>query len=152
MPATYTLSTTTFASPVGKFDRQVKVASTSGLSAGMRLFSDRELMSVESLPGYANLVEVRRGVDGTAAQRHGTDATVYTGTPDKFFSFDPQGMPHEAVLVSPHINVLTGDVWFADGDTAPVGFEQRWWHKQVVARGVGPLGVRTTTPDITSST
>ena len=149
MPATYVLSTTTFAAPVGKFDPQVKVASTSGLAAGSRLFSDRELMQVVSL-GVSTLVNVRRGVDGTASDSHGTDVTVYKGEADQFFSFDPQGRPREDLLVSPHINVRTGDVWFAQGDGSADG--QRWWQKQSIGHDVGPLGVRTTTPDVSSST
>jgi hypothetical protein len=149
MPATYTLSTTTFVASVGKFDTQVKVASTSGLAAGARLFADRELMQVVSL-GVSTLVNVRRGVDGTVAEPHGTDVTVYKGAADQFFSFDPQGRPREDLLVSPHINIRTGDVWFAQGDGTAAG--QRWWQKQTIGHGVGPLGVRTTTPDVSSST
>ena len=149
MPATYTLLETTFAAPVGKVDSQVKVASTSGLAAGSRLFADRELMQVVSLD-VSTLVNVRRGVDGTAAEAHGTDVTVYKGAADQFFSFDPQGRPREDLLVSPHINVRTGDVWYAQGDGAASG--QRWWQKQSIGHDVGPLGVRLTTPDVSSST
>lgn len=144
-----TLSTTSFSAPVGKFDSQVKVASTSGLTPGMRLFADRELMQVVSLD-VSTLVNVRRGIDGTSAERHGTDVTVYTGTGDQFYAHDPVGRPREDLLVSPHINIRTGDVWFAQGDGTATG--ERWWQKQSIGHGVGPLGVRTTTPDITSST
>lgn len=149
MPATYTLSTTTFAAPVGKFDSQVKVASTSGLAAGSRLFADQELMQVVSL-GVSTLVNVRRGIDGTASQSHGTEVVVYKGAADQFYSFDPQGRPREDLLVSPHINIRTGAVWFAQGDGTPAG--QRWWQKQSIGHGVGPLGVRTSTPDVITST
>lgn len=150
MAATYTLSTTTFAAPVSASDSQVKLASTSGLTPGMSLFVDRELMSVVSL-GVSSLVNVKRGVSGTYAQRHGTDATVYTGAAEQFYSFDPSGAPLEALLVSPWINVRTGDIWFAAGDGAPAGLEQRWWQKQSIGHGTGALGVRTTTPDPTVS-
>ena len=149
MPATYTLSTTTFAVPVGKSDTQVKVASTSGLTPGMRLFADRELMQVVSLD-VSSLVNVRRGVDGTKAERHGTEVTVWTGTGDQFFSLDPEGQPRPDLLVSPHINVRTGDVWFAQGDGIEGG--QRWWQKQAIEHSVGDLGVRVATPSPTSST
>ncbi len=148
--ATYTLGTTNFAKPVGKFDSQVYVASTSGLVAGMRLFADRELMSVTSLAGFANLVNVRRGVDGTAAERHGTEVTVYSGAADQFYRQDPEGQPRTDLLVTPWINVRTGDVWFAQGDQFANG--QRWWQKQTTTYGFGALGERLTTQTPTSST
>lgn len=149
MPATYTLSTTSFLIPVSQGATQVKVASTSGLTPGVRLFADKEMMQVVSL-GVSTLVNVKRGVDGTAAAPHGSDVTVYIGTGDQFFAYDPVGQPPPIVLVSPHINVRTGDVWFAQGDDLTSG--QRYWQKQSVARAVGPLGVLTATPDVTAST
>ena len=81
MPATYTLSSTNFVVPVGKFDTQVKVASTSGLTPGSRLFADRELMQVVSLD-VSTLVNVRRGVDGTLAERHGEVLKAMLSTRD----------------------------------------------------------------------
>ena len=147
MPASNPLATTTFAAPVGKSDAQVKVASTSGLAAGMRLFADRECMQVVSL-GVSTLVNVRRGVDGTSADTHGTDVLVYVGKPDQFFTYDPQGQPPLALMVSPHINVTNGLVWFAQGDEG----SSRYWTPQTVTRTVGPLGVVSVTYSPTSST
>jgi hypothetical protein len=147
MAATYTLASTTFATPVGVSDTQVKVASTSGLAAGMRLYADRELMQVVSL-GVSSLVNVRRGVDGTTAQAHGTEVLVYMGTADQFFTHDPQGQPPFPLLVSPHINVSNGLVWFAQGDQ----LSPRYWMPQTVTHSVGPLGVVVTTYSPTSST
>lgn len=149
MAATYTLSTTVFSVPVGKSDTQVKLASTSGLTPGMRLFADRELMRVVSL-GVSSLVNVQRGVDGTQAERHGTEVTVYTGSGEQFFTYDPTGQPRPDLLVSPHINIRTGDVWFAQGDGAVNG--RRWWQKQTIDHTVGDLGVIQVTPTPTSST
>lgn len=151
MPATVTLSTTTIASPVGRNDAQVKVASTSGLTPGIRLFVDRELMQVVSL-GVSSLVNVRRGVDGTAADRHNANSTVYIGAGDQFYTYDPTGVPPDAILVSPWINVRTGDIWLAEGDPDPTGTLPRWWQKQTTTRAIGPLGIRTVTLDPTSST
>jgi DNA processing protein len=65
MPATVTLATTTLAEPVDASAGSIKVASTSSLTAGIRLFVDRELMSVVSL-GLGSRVNVARGVDGIA--------------------------------------------------------------------------------------
>ncbi len=150
MPATTTLSITSLAAPCGKDDPQIKVASTSGITAGMRLFIDRELMSVVSL-GVSTLVNVRRGVDGTLATAHTAAFPMYIGAADQFYNFDPQGKPPEAVLVSPHINVLTGDVWFAQGESGPNAVA-RWWQKQVITYTQGPLGYPSGTADPTSST
>ena len=151
MPATVTLSTTTLNEGVGSTERSVKVASTSGLTSGLRLFVDGELMTVVSL-GVDPWVNVLRGVDGTAAQHHDSGATIYIGRADQFFSSDPVGAPREVIPVSPHINVINGSVWFAQGDELPAGSAQRWWQKQSTTFGVGALGVRTTTLDPTSST
>lgn len=151
MPATVTLSTTTLLASVGAGDRQILVASTSGLAAGVRLWVDRELMSVAGL-GVGNWVDVLRGQDGTAGQHHDSGTTITIGQPDQFYSQDPVGAPPEAILVSPWINVINGSVWFAQGDTLPTGGTSRWWQKQTTTYGVSALGVRTTTLDPTSST
>lgn len=151
MPATYTLGQTTFSAPVGKSDIKVRVASTSGIVTGMRLWVDRELMSVTSLD-VSTLVNVRRGVDGTLATAHDTASPVYVGTGEQFSETDPQGWPSEATLVSPHINIRTGDVWFAQGDVMPTGQERRWWQKQSTTYSIGALGARRETSDPTSST
>lgn len=151
MPATVTLSTTTLVNPANRGESQIKVASTSGLTSGVRLFVDKELMSVVSL-GVSPWVNVRRGVDGTAAQDHDSSATVYVGDASSFYSFDPQGAPPEAILVSPWINVRTGDVWFAQGDVMPTGATYRWWQKQTVTPSIGALGKRVFVLDPTSST
>lgn len=151
MPATVTLSTTTLSTPVGTSEKQIEVASTSGLTEGTRLWIDRELMSVVSL-GVGNWVNVRRGVDGTNASAHASTATVYIGRADQFYSSDPVGSPPDAVLVSPYINTRSGEVWFAQGDVLPTGQAIRWWQRQTTTYETGPLGIRTTTLDPSSST
>ena len=149
MPATVTLSTTTLQAGVGSGDRQVLVASTSGLTPGVRLFADSELMSVVSL-GVSNWVNVLRGVDGSAAQHHDSGATITIGRADQFHSTDPTGAPPEAIPVSPYINVINGAVWFAQGDANSAG--KRWWQKQTTTYGTGALGVRTSELSPESST
>jgi hypothetical protein len=151
MPATVTLSTTALQVSAEAGDRQVRVASTSGLTAGVRLFVGTELMSVVSL-GVSNWVNVLRGVDGTAAQHHDAGETIYIGRAHQFYGSDPAGAPPEAIPVSPYINVVNGTIWYAQGDTRPAGQAQRWWQKQSATYGVGALGVRTVTLDPTSST
>jgi hypothetical protein len=151
MPATVTLSTTTLLEGVGAGDRQVRVASTSGLTPGKRLFFSSELATVVSL-GVGTWVNVLRGVDGTAAQPHDAGETIIIGRADQFYGSDPVGAPPEAIPVSPYVNVINGSVWFAQGDTLPTGQALRWWQKQSATYGVGALGVRTVTLDPTSST
>jgi len=146
MSATVTLSTTTLGSQAKAGESEIKVASTTGLVPGVRLFVDRELMSVVGLL-VDPWVKVLRGVDGTAASVHSTGATVTIGDADQFYASDPTGSPPEVIPVSPYINVTTGDFWFAQGDELPVGETNRWWQKQATTRTTGFLGVRTTTQD-----
>ena len=144
MAATVTLSTTTLSEPVSASAGQIRVASTSGLTAGTRLFVDRELMSVVSL-GVQSLVNVLRGVDGTGSAAHSSSAELTIGNGDQFYSADPIGRPPEAVPVSPYINVITGERFLAQGDELPAGETDRWWQKVETTYAVGALGVRTKT-------
>src|SRR5688572_27572506 len=104
MPATVTLGTTTLASPVDRSAGEVRVASTSGLTPGLRLFVEGEQMEVVRLL-VDSWVSVRRGVDGTKGVAHPSSSTVYIGRGDQFFMSDPVGIPPGTVLVSPHINL-----------------------------------------------
>lgn len=149
MPATVTLSSTTLAVEAQASDSSIKVDSTSGLTPGIRLFCEGELMTVVSL-GIDPWVNVRRGVDGTSALYHEPTATIYIGRADQFYAADPVGSPKEVFAVSPYINAVNGAIWFAQGD--PVQGAYRWWQKQSTTYDFGPLGIRTQTPSPTSST
>ena len=153
MPATVTLNTTTLAAFAAIGDTQVCLASTSGLVPGTRLWVDRELMAVVSLGPTSSagpLVNVRRGVDGTATTDHASNAVVTIGRSDQFYSSDPDGRPPEAIPVSPYINVNNGNVWFARGDASATS--NRWWQLQTVTYGAGAFGVVSVALDPTSST
>lgn len=151
MSATETLSSTTLDGAVGASDGQIKVASTSGIRRGYRLYLDGELMEVLSL-GVDPFVNVIRGVDGTKGSAHVSGATVYIGQGHQFYNQDPVGRPADSILVSPYINVKAGRVWFARGDNLPSGTANRYWQLQTATYGTGPLGVATTTYDPTAST
>lgn len=151
MPATVTLSTTSLVCAAGPSDGSVKVASTSGLVKGSRLWIDRELMEVISL-GVDRNVKVVRGVDGTSGVAHVSASTVTIGQADQFYTRDPVGIPPESIPVSPYINVLNGRVWFARGDSMPPANSNRWWQLQTTSYSTGPLGVLVTTMDPTVST
>ena len=140
--ATVTLSTTTLSRSVSVDDRDILLASLSGILPGMRLWVDRELMAVvdTTLPGGWS--RVRRGVDGTASQAHSSSATVYIGRADQFYQDDPVGTPPAEVPVSPRINVITGDHWLAQGDEVGPGRDARYWQKVETTRSIGALGVR----------
>jgi len=151
MPATVTLSSTSLVSPVGRSDGSVKVASTSGLFKGYRLWIDKELMEIVSL-GVDSNVNVIRGVDGTNGAAHVSGSTVTFGRADQFYTKDPVGLPPLSIPVSPYINVLNGKVWFARGDALPEGNSNRFWVQQTTTYSTGPLGVLVTTYDPTTST
>ena len=154
MPATVTLSTTTLQESVSATAKQIKVASTSGLTDGMRLYIDRELMLYVSSgvsAGNYTQVNVRRGVDGTTATPHSSTATITIGRGDQFYDSDPTGAPGETIPVSPYINLINGKVWFARGSVGP-GETVRWWQEQTTTYSVGPLGVLISSSDPTAST
>lgn len=145
MPATTTLSSTTLAANASAFERSVKVADTSGLTTGIYLYVNGELMQVVGLDG--SHARVLRGVGGTTARAQRTGDTVYIGRGDQFYSRDPKGRPEDAIEVSPWINAADGSVWFAQGFGA-----DRRWEKQLATYGAGSLGVATVTLSPTSST
>lgn len=137
-----TLATTTLAASVDPLDQAVTLVSSSGVVPGMRLYVDRELMAVVSL-GVGTVVNVLRGVGGTATAAHSSSALVTMGTPDQFYMQDPVGPPPADVLVSPWINVVNGIQWVSQGDDTGPGQSARWWAPLQVTHDVGPLGVRT---------
>lgn len=151
MPATVTLATTTLSEAVSASAGQIKVASTSGLTPGTRLFLDGELLSVVSL-SVDPWVNVIRGVDGTGGLSHVAPSTIYIGRGDQFQSRNPTGRPPDAIPVSPWINVTNGTVWFAVGDTSANQTGDRWWQQQTTTYSTGPLGYPVKTLDPTVST
>lgn len=149
MGATVTLSTTTLSQSVSSGDGQIKVASTTGMTSGKRLFIDGEVMTVVSL-AVDPWVNVLRGRDGTSATAHSGGVTVYIARADQLYDVDPIGAPDVTFPVSPYINVRTGKVYFAQGDATNPSI--RWWQAQTTTYDVGALGVRTTVVSPTSST
>lgn len=148
MAATVTLSTTTLTYAANDSDSAVILGSTSGITSGVRLYIDRELLTVISLGLATNLgtsVNVLRGVDGTGSSRHPSGSTVTIGRGDQFYASDPAGLPPDVVLVSPWINVITGTSWTAQGDETGPGLSGRFWQQTVTTPSIGSLGVRVTT-------
>lgn len=146
MQATFTLSTTAFASKVSATDSQVNLASTSGIVPGVQLFANRELMQVIGLTGVGNMVTVLRGRDGTETRTHGTGETIYIAQGYQLFLQDPTGLPSKGnVLVNPHINVANGIVWVIQGDDEGPMADARQWVPVTSPQAAGSLGVRVAT-------
>jgi hypothetical protein len=146
--STFTLTSTTFGLPVLASDSQVLLASTTGVTPGTALYVGREQMLVDRLTGISTYAVVRRGQNGTVTRDHSTGDTVWIGSPDWFFSADPQGYVVNPPLVEPYINVLTGDVWYVQGDD--IANAQRTWQKAVSSQIFGSLGVRVDSTTIPS--
>lgn len=153
MPAATTLATTSLTLWIDALAHEVQLASGSGIVPGLRLWVDRELMEVKSLPDSLNIVRVKRGVDGTAPSRHSSTATVTIGRADQFYAHDPYGAPPSVILVSPFINVLNGKVWLAQGDALPDNATVRWWQEVTNSYPSASLGItQNPSPSPTAST
>lgn len=151
MPATVTLATATLTYGIGSGDGEITLSSVAGINPGYRLWIDRELLKVNSVVTGTSRVKVSRGVDGTAASPHSSQAQVTIGRADQFYTVDPVGRPDQAIPVSPYINALNGRVWVAQGDSQPDG-SIRWWEEVTQTYGIGALGIRTQTANLSSST
>jgi len=152
MPALATLVSTTLAEGCDGASTRIKLTSVSGLVNQItRLYVGGELMKFERVD-ISPWIIVRRGVDGSKASPHVSGEAVFIGRPDQFYYGPPAGRPEAAVLVSPYIDVVNGNVYFAQGDTTPSTSANRWWQIQTNTRTSGPLGVQTSTLDPTSST
>lgn len=149
MAATVTLTQTTLLAPCGANDTAVTLSSTSGVLPGVRLFMDRELLTVVNV-GIGTTVNVLRGVDGTASAPHAGASVVTIGRGDQFYDSDPVGMPPASPAVSPWINIRTGVNWLAQGDEDGPGVNARFWQAIVNTPSAGALGVRATTQSPTS--
>lgn len=104
-----TLSSTTFADAVSGTADAVKLASVSGILVGDLLVHGQEAMRVDAIVGLT--ARVSRGQAGTPAIAHASGATVYIAAAAALYSRDPVGVPPSPVLVTPWINLRTGDVW-----------------------------------------
>ncbi len=151
MAATVTLATTTLVDTLAAGEAIAVVASTSDLAKGLGLWIDRELLAVASF-GPGTSVTVRRGVGGTASSAHSSGATVTIGRLDQFYETDPIGIAPIAVPVSPWINVITGDVWTAQGDEAGADATLHYWTKNETTHGTTAFGSPATTvaPSVTT--
>lgn len=150
MSALATLATTTLAAPVSSSDSLVKLTSTSGVVPGIYLYCEQELMQVDRLDanGYAI---VRRGQSGTASQPHVSTAVVTIGRGDQFYFVNPFGTPPSVQLVSPWINVLTGEQWTAQGDETGLS-PNLYWAKTQYVHSTGALGVRSSIAEVSTTT
>ncbi len=116
-----TLRTTTLNGAVTTPDGKVFVfASVTGVTAdtikdGLACFVDQEYCPIVSVSGFR--VTVERGQGGSAGATHPTGVTVYIGSPDQFYAYDPTGVPPSPPLVTPWINTVNGTIWVVSGNT-----------------------------------
>ncbi len=97
----------------------VTVTANTGITAGVRLYVDKELMFVNSINTTTNIAQVRRGLGegGTSGVTHAAGATVYiipvgSAVGQAYRVNDPSGTctaTNEAYL--PVINTKTGAIW-----------------------------------------
>lgn len=115
------LTSTTLAAAATATATTVSVASATGISAGGRLFVDREFMAVVSVSGTT--ITVRRGIGGTVAAAHPNASLVYAGAPARFYTSVPKSSTcvRTAELYLPRVIPLTGEVW-----DCPVGTVSYW--------------------------
>lgn len=140
--ATVSLATTSLAAPTAAGESVIRLASLTGIVPKMRLYVDREMMTVVGVVNAtAGDVQVIRGGHGTASQRHSTQSTVYIGRSDQFYDQDPVGMPLDVIAVYPWINVLTGTKWVPMGDEAGPGLLARQWSPLTDTPFTSALGV-----------
>ncbi len=142
MLGAFTLATTNFGSAVSASDTLVSLASTSGVSSGVFLFANRELLQVSGIAPNG-LVSVLRGKEGTATRAHSTNETVYIAQGYQLFDTDPQGTlaPGAVPLSNPHINVQNGTVWVTFGDDDGPDAGARVWQQVTTVPTTGALGV-----------
>lgn len=117
MAATYVLPTTTLSAAIAPEDVNFAVASVANIVPGVWLVSTSEAMQVSTVDRNAlpyPRVTVQRGVGGSVGASQASGATVYIGTPDKFYQRNPVGVPPAPALVTPYINtsLLDGGVSF----------------------------------------
>jgi hypothetical protein len=113
------------ASTVGTVQSQVTLSSLANINSIVNspgtairtvLWVDRELMAVNTVNSLTATINVQRGYNGTAVSPHNAGATVYVGSPDQFYAFDPAGACASAsTKVTPWINYATGNQWTCSG-------------------------------------
>lgn len=109
------LTATTLSAAITSSQRQVVVASATGITAGnTMLYIDNEAMSVNAVSGTTITVGPRGGM-GTKASGHISGAMVLAGPPPAFIQYDPAGFACTAgqglSLYTPVVNVTNGNQW-----------------------------------------
>ncbi len=120
-----TLRTTTLAAAVTSLNAQkFQLVSVTGITAntiadGLACFVDKEYCPITAVNGL--YITVDRGQGGSAASTHQSAVTVYIGSPDQFYSYNPTGVPPTPPLVTPWINTITGEIWTASANSWVLG-------------------------------
>lgn len=129
MAATETLGTLNLAAKCSRSDPEVLVDSISGLTPGICLYCDGELMQVTGFGPVSSVgapVKVRRGVEGTPTHDHSAGMPMAYGRGDQFHDRNPPAStaPNEP-RINPWINVMSGRTWVLDGNA--LGNDKHYW-------------------------
>lgn len=142
------LSTTTLRAPAGltakTSQNRFQLASTANVSVGQFLVfavGARAIEAMQVIEVVSPFVRVLRAQAGTPCSSHAYDTLIYIGTPDKFRSFDPHGVPVVG-RDSPWINLRSGAIFAVVGDEAGPNVAARFWQQQTVTYPSGALGER----------
>ena len=103
------LTATTTSVALDALERNVRVASTSGVTVGDIAVVDAEAMRVLSIGTNPTRIRVTRGVEGTKADDHATASDIFIDPPDRFIKEDLVGSCTVASTpYAPAINLNTG--------------------------------------------
>lgn len=105
--------TTTLAAAVTTTTQsQIRLTSTTGITAGMGLYIDGEFMTVLSVTSPNVFVTRAAPGGGTFAQLHANSATVIAGPLGMFGTTDPLGVcPVAPFQYLSTVNTVSGNVW-----------------------------------------
>ena len=123
------LTVTTLNANLSATDDTMTVTSSTGFVVGQLVLIDLEVVRIQSLNGTAGtstLINIQRGVDGTAVRNHDNAKTIIVSLQNNDFKqIDPQswsadctqGTGEAAIL--PWVNSRTGVVWTCFGGSGP---------------------------------
>jgi len=102
---------TTLAAAAPKAHPQIVVASATGITVGMELFSGHEAMLINAING--KVLTVQAGIDGSRAEAHNSGDAVYVAIQSSFKQHDPESTcsPISTTNAAAYINVVGATVW-----------------------------------------
>lgn len=111
-------SSTTLSAAVTVNATVISIASASGIADNYGLYIDGEFMTVNPTWTSGTQIPVIRGQFGTVAKAHRSGVTVIKGPPGMFTNVDagPGQCPAAPFQYLVSVNVISGNVWWCDGN------------------------------------